>query len=120
MSLTTSESLLNVLRGNFNAISNASSLIGSTNCIIEATANLDVTATTYNNLTVVTVINTNALGGDTITITTTNLTEDAAHDYIYVQNPPGSSVTIAPQYKRIFIRVMFVPSVWEPSASIAV
>jgi hypothetical protein len=120
MSLTTSGALLNVLKGNFGAISSVSSLVGATQCVIEATASLDVTASTYNNLTVLTVINTNAVGGDTITITTTNLTEDAAHDYIYVQNPPGSSVTIAPQYKRIFIRVMFSPSVWEPSASIAV
>jgi hypothetical protein len=119
MSLKTADALLNVLKGNFAAISTASLLVGATQCVIEATANLDVTASTYNNLTVLTVMNVNPLLGDTITITTTNLTEDAAHDYIYVQNPPGSSVTIAPQYKRIFIRVMFVPSVWEPSASIA-
>jgi hypothetical protein len=120
MSLKTADALLNVLKGNFGAISSVSSLVGATQCVIEATANIDITASTYNNLTVLTVINVNDLGGDTITVTTTNLTEDAAHDYIYVQNPPGSSVTIAPEFKRIFIRVMFAPSVWEPSASIAV
>jgi hypothetical protein len=73
--------------------------------------------------TVLTVINLNSYditNYDTLTIrvTTTNLTEDATHDYIYVQNPPASSVLIYPQYKRIFICVMFNPSVWEPSAQI--
>lgn len=35
MSLTTSESVVNIFRGNFNTVGNTSLLVGSTECIIE-------------------------------------------------------------------------------------
>jgi hypothetical protein len=76
---------------------------------------MNVTSEIYNNLTVITIINN---GDHPIDITTTNLLEDADHDYIYVRTPPVPHVTIDPQFKCIFIRVMFIPSVWEPSTQI--
>jgi hypothetical protein len=76
---------------------------------------MDVTSETYNNLTVLTIIN---VGNSPIHVTTTNLLEDADHDYIYVRTPPNPYVTIDSNFKCIFIRVMFIPSVWEPSNQI--
>jgi hypothetical protein len=127
MSIQTKNLIVNVFQNNFNSISKASSLISSTMGIIEATDDLDITSSDYDNFTFLIIYNTNESGGvrggigfrgePGILITTTNLTEDGTHDYIYVQNPPISSVVIPPLYRRIFIRIMFIPSVWEPSAS---
>ena len=110
MSVTTQNVLTRAVR-NLHAVNVITSqYIGPLFSIRETDADINLLETEYDALINVTVVNT---GASTIEVTTTDLGEDATH-YVYVNHSP--TITISAGHKRNFIRVMYSPSVWEPSA----